>query len=297
MKKVRVLILDAFTDQPFFGNPCGVVPDANGLSDEEMQSIAREMNLPETSFVLKSDKADFRVRYFTPRYELGFAGHPTIATSYMLALEGMTSLEKPVNTIHLEFNIGVLPVDLYAENGNPTSAVMTQGAATYDEIIELDEMAECFKGFTPADFADGVKPQICGTGTKFLIVAIKSLDKLATIEMNRDKLREVVERCGVNAAYVFTPYGYDPATGMHGRLCDPTGTFEDPFTGSAVGAAGAYMIHYGLTDANEIAVEQGNFVGRPGHGTLYIEHEGTEVKKVQLGGAAVKVSDGFMFLN
>ena len=297
MSERRVLILDAFTDQPFFGNPCGVVPDAEGLTDDEMQKIARELNLPETSFVSKSDKADFRVRYFTPRYELGFAGHPTIATSYMLALEGMTSLAKPVNTITLEFNIGVLPVDLLAENGKPVSAVMTQSAPTFCEEIDTEKMAACFKGFTPADFADGIKPQVVGTGTKFLIVAIKSLDKLATIEMNREKLCEVVDAVGVNAAYVFVPYGYDPATGMHGRLCDPRGTFEDPFTGAAVGAAGAYMVQYGLTDKEEIAVEQGNFVGRPGHGTLYIRKEQGKIVSVKLGGCAVKVSDGNSLLN
>ena len=297
MNKRRVLILDAFTDHPFFGNPCGVVPDAEGLTDDEMQKIARELNLPETSFVLKSDKADFRVRYFTPRYELGFAGHPTIATSYMLALEGMTGLDKPVNTIQLEFNIGVLPVDLLAENGKPVSAVMTQSSPEYCDTVEPEEFAACFKDLSASDLADGIKPQVVGTGSKFLIASLKDLDKLAVLEMNREKLCEVVDRVGVNAAYVFTPYGYDPKTGMHGRLRDPRGTFEDPFTGAAVGAAGAYMVRYKLTDREEIAVEQGNFVGRPGHGTLYIHQEQDKITSVKLGGCAVKVSDGYMLLD
>ena len=297
MSKRRVLILDAFTDQPFYGNPCGVVPDASGLSDEEMQKIARELNLPETSFVSGSDKADFRVRYFTPRYEVGFAGHPTIATSFMLGLEGMTPLEKAVNTITLEFNIGVLPVDLLADNGKPLSAVMTQALPTFCDEVETEEMAACFKGFSADDFIDGIKPQVVGTGTNFLFAAIKSLDKLASIEMDREKLCEVVDRVGVNAAYIFTPYGFDPAAGMHGRLQDPRGTFEDPFTGSAAGAAGSYMIRYGLTDKEEIAVEQGNFVNRPGHGTLYIHREQGKITSVKLGGCAVKVSDGYMLMD
>ena len=297
MSKRRVLILDAFTDRPFFGNPCGVVPDAAGLTDEEMQKIARELNLPETSFVSPSDKADFRVRYFTPRYEIGFAGHPTIATSYMLALEGMTGLEKPVNTITLEFNIGVLPVDLMADNGKPVSAVMTQGQPDFGDVVEAEELAECFKGFTAEDFCDGVKPQVTGTGTRFLIAGIKSLDKLASIEMDREKLAKVVDRVGVNAAYVFTPYGFAPETGIHGRLCDPRGTFEDPFTGSAVGAVGAYMATYGLTDKEEIIVEQGDFVNRPGRGTLYIGRNEGKITSVKLGGRAVKVSDGFMLMD
>jgi trans-2,3-dihydro-3-hydroxyanthranilate isomerase len=297
MNKRRVLILDAFTDRPFLGNPCGVVPDAEGLSDDEMQKIAREMNLPETSFVLKSDKADFRVRYFTPRYELGFAGHPTIATSYMLALEGMTSLDKSVNTIQLEFNIGVLPVDLLAENGTPKSAVMTQSTPEYGDQVEAKELAACFRDLDESDFAEGVSPQVVGTGTKFLIASIKSLDKLANLEMNRDKLCETVDRVGVSAAYIFTPYGFDRKTGMHGRLRDPRGTFEDPFTGAAVGAAGAYMVRYGLTDREEIKVEQGNFVDRPGLGTLFIHKDGNRITSVKLGGCAVKVSDGYMLLD
>ena len=296
MNKCRVLILDAFTDRPFYGNPCGVVPDASGLSDQQMQKIARELNLPETSFVLKSDKADFRVRYFTPRYELGFAGHPTIATSYMLALEGMTSLEKAVNTITLEFNIGVLPVDLLAENGKPVAAVMTQSKPEYGDKVSAEELAGCFKDLKAEDFVEGAEPQVVGTGSKFLIAAIRSLDKLAALEMDREKLCGVVDRVGVNAAYVFTPCGFDPATGMHGRLRDPRGTFEDPFTGAAVGAAGAYMVQYGLTDQEEIAVEQGNFVDRPGHGTLYIHKEQNQIVSVKLGGCAVKVSDGYMLL-
>ena len=215
----------------------------------------------------------------------------------MLALEGMTSLDKPVNTITLEFNIGVLPVDILADNGKPYSAVMTQSEPTYDAVVEKAALAECFKGFAADDFCDDVKPQVVGTGTKFLIAPIKSLEKLSVIEMNRDKLAAVVDQAGVNAAYVFTPYGFDTATGMHGRLCDPRGTFEDPFTGSAVGAAGAFMVHYGMTDKEVIEVEQGNFVSRPGHGTLYIKKEQSKITSVKLGGCAVKVSDGFMLMD
>lgn len=295
--KRRVLILDAFTDTPFLGNPCGVVPDANGMTDEEMQKVARELNTPETSFVSKSDKADFRVRYFTPHYEIGFAGHPTIATSFMLGLEGMTAVDKPVNTISLEFNIGVLPVDIRAENGKPASAVMTQALPTYGASVEPEEMAACFKNFTKDDFAGGIKPQVAGTGTNFLMVPIKSLDKLAAIEMNRDKLCEIVDRVGVQGSYVFVPYGFAPETGMHARLCDPRGTQEDPFTGSAAGAAGCFMLDHGMTDKEVINIEQGNFIGRPGHGTLYLKRENGKITSVRLGGRAVKVSDGMMQLS
>ena len=111
MKTYRVVYVDAFTSLPFCGNPCAILPEATGLTDEEMQAIARETNLSETSFVLPSERADFRVRYFTPRSELPFAGHPTIATGFMLAQEGFVPLKEPETRIHLEFKIGVLPVE------------------------------------------------------------------------------------------------------------------------------------------------------------------------------------------
>jgi len=112
MKEYAVVYIDAFTNTPFAGNPCAVLPMAEGLSDEQMQAIARETNLNETSYVLSSDKANFRVRYFTPRNEIPFAGHPTIATAFLLTRDGYISLQEPVTRITLEFKIGVLPMDI-----------------------------------------------------------------------------------------------------------------------------------------------------------------------------------------
>lgn len=296
MKNRRFLVWDAFTETPFEGNPCGIIPDADGLTDETMQKIACELNLPETSFVMSSKKADFRVRYFTPRYELGFAGHPTIATSFMLAKEGLVDLSKSINTIKLEFNIGVLPVDIYAENGIPTQAVMTQSAPTYGEVVSVDEAEQCFTNLSKEDFLTGCEPQVTGTGTNFLMVPLKSVEKLADLAMQREKLCEIVDKVGVSAAYVFAMKQTPAGSVLCGRLADPRNAFEDPFTGSAVGAAGAYLVHNGLTDQHEIQVEQGHFIGRPGYGTLLLKHADKNVELVQLGGRAVKVSDGLMYM-
>ena len=136
--------VDAFTTVPFAGNPCAVLPDATGLSDEQMQAIAREANLPESSFVLPSEKADFRVRYFTPRMELPFAGHPTIATAFLLTQAGRIPLREPVTTIQLEFEIGVLPVDIHVQDGRPVHVVMTQKAPTFGPTFTTSETAPCF---------------------------------------------------------------------------------------------------------------------------------------------------------
>ena len=110
-------IVDAFTAVPFTGNPCAVVTDADGIEPADMLRIARETNAPETAFVLASDKADVRVRYFMPRGEIPFAGHPTIATGHLLRELGVL---KP-GTARFEFAIGVLPVDI-----RPDRVIMTQ---------------------------------------------------------------------------------------------------------------------------------------------------------------------------
>lgn len=296
MKNRRILVLDAFTETPFEGNPCGIIPDADGLTDETMQRIAKEMNLPETSFVLSSKVADFRVRYFTPLHELGFAGHPTIATSFMLAQEGAVKLERDITTINLEFNIGVLPVDIYAENGKPVQAVMTLSQPNFGLTVDQAEIADCFSEFSREDFISECPPQVTGTGTNFLIIGLKSADKLQKLDMKREKLCKVVDKCNVDAAYIFTTSEHSGKTVMTGRLADPRGTFEDPFTGSAIGAAGAYMIHHGLSEANEIQAEQGQFIGRPGFGKLMIRHSNGNIESIKLGGTAVKVTDGLMFM-
>ncbi|HPO57978.1 MAG TPA: PhzF family phenazine biosynthesis isomerase, partial [Anaerolineaceae bacterium] len=109
MGSYRFVTLDAFTSTPFAGNPCAVIPEAAGLTDDEMQKIARETNAPETAFIFPSEQADFRVRYYTPRSEIPFAGHPTIATVFLLAQEGRVPLVEPVTRLTVEFNIGVLP--------------------------------------------------------------------------------------------------------------------------------------------------------------------------------------------
>ena len=126
MEKYRIVYLDAFTTEPFSGNPCAVLPAAEGLTDDQMQWIARETNLSETAFVLPSEKAAVRVRYFMPNKEIPFAGHPTIATAFLLAQE-QTGPAQTVSRLDFEFAIGVLPVEIHRDvDGRPVRVVMTQ---------------------------------------------------------------------------------------------------------------------------------------------------------------------------
>lgn len=291
MKRYRVIYLDAFTTVPFAGNPCAVLPEPAGLTDEQMQAIARETNLSETSFVLPSAQADFRVRYFTPRTELPFAGHPTIATAFMLAQEGLIPLQEPATRIELEFGIGVLPVEIHVDGGRPVRVVMTQQAPTFGQQFAPRQVAPCF-GLVASDLRADCPPQVVGTGVPFLIVPAKDVQVLGRVEMEREALAALCDRAGVSAAFMFSIGGFEPDADTHARLFDPRGTMEDPFTGSASGAMGAYVVHYGLKPGPTLAAEQGQFVGRPGRGMLEILGSPEQIESVRLSGAAVKVLEG-----
>ena len=296
VRSYRVIYLDAFTDTPYAGNPCAVLPDARGLNTAQMQRIAREANLPETAFVLPSDQADFRVRYFTPTHELPFAGHPTIATTFMLAQEGMIQLSEPTTRIHLEFGVGVLPVDIQVADGGPSWVVMTQRVPDFGETLTAEEVAACFS-LSADDLLEGYAPQVVSTGVPFLLVPARNIEVLKKADMQRDTLRALCARVGAANAYMFCPGGFERDADLHARFFGPDNANEDPYTGSAGGCAGAYGVHHGLLAGPEITLEQGHIIDRPGIGVLRIEGGPGNVTGVQLGGAAVKVLDGHFFVD
>lgn len=251
-------IVDAFTAVPFTGNPCAVVTDADGIEPADMLRIARETNAPETAFVLASDKADVRVRYFMPRGEIPFAGHPTIATGHLLRELGVL---KP-GTARFEFAIGVLPVDI-----RPDRVIMTQPPAVPDTCADAGTTAQAL-GLQASDLREGLPCQLMRGGVSFLMVPVRELAALRRINMDRPALKAVLAPLGVSAAYVFAPEGVEPETDVHARLIDPDNAGEDPFTGSAAGCMASYMHAHGLCSGTRIRLEQGHILDRPGTGEL-----------------------------
>jgi trans-2,3-dihydro-3-hydroxyanthranilate isomerase len=145
VKEYRFFQVDVFTDRPFGGNPLAVFPEAQGLTVEEMQRLAREMNLSETTFVLPSqaEGADFKVRIFTPAAELPFAGHPVVGTHWVLAHLGWVDLVEPLTRVSFELGVGVLPADLHVASGRVERVVMTQDRPTFHAVVqEVTELAE-----------------------------------------------------------------------------------------------------------------------------------------------------------
>ena len=291
MKTYRIAYVDAFTREPLKGNPCAVLPEASGLTDEEMQAIARETNLSETSFVFPSTQADFRVRYFTPREEIPFAGHPTIATSYFLAQEGLIPLQEPSTILQLKFKVGVLPVELFVQEGRVHRIVMTQKKPTFGPTFSREEVSRCFN-LAPSDLRTECLPQVVSTGLPFLIVPVEDLSILEKVQMNRDALSRLCQKAEVSDAFMFCLGGFEPPSDTHARLFDPFGASEDPFTGSASGAMGAYVFRYGLKRKKILLAEQGHFVKRPGHATIELVGPPNDIETVKVGGEAVKVLEG-----
>ncbi len=296
MSQYRIIYLDAFTIEPFSGNPCAVLPEADGLTDDQMQKIACETNLSETAFVLPSEKAAVRVRYFMPYKEIAFAGHPTIATAFMLAQEGRVPAKEDISRVDFEFNIGVLPVEIHWDaSRRPVRAVMAQTRPAFGAVA--DPLALILSiGLHQKDLLDSGPIQVVNTGVPFLIIPLIGMASLRKARMDRSRLMSVLKDHEVDAAYLFCPGGIDPETDFHGRLFSPGNVSEDPFTGSAVGAAGAYAVRYGLLSGPELTVEQGHIVGRPGQGTVEILQTANQIVSVKVGGSAVRTLDGYIYV-
>ena len=296
MSQYRIIYLDAFTTEPFSGNPCAVLPEADRLTDDQMQKIACETNLSETAFVLPSEKAAVRVRYFMPYQEIPFAGHPTIATAFMLAQEGRVPANEDVSRVNFEFNIGVLPVEIHWDaNRRPVRAVMAQTAPTFGAVADPQDLIPSL-GLRGKDILDSGPIQVVSTGVPFLIIPLIDMASLRKARMDRPRLLSVLKDLQVDAAYLFIPGGFDAETDFHGRLFSPGGDSEDSFTGSAVGAAGAYAVRYGILSGPELTVEQGHMVGRPGRGTVEILQSADQIVSVKVGGSAVRTLDGYIYI-
>ncbi|MCA1682541.1 MAG: PhzF family phenazine biosynthesis protein [Actinobacteria bacterium] len=273
MTRREYTLVDVFTDRKFGGNQLAVFRDGRGIDAELMQSIAKELNLPETAFVLPSQKdGDKRVRIFTPARELPFAGHPTIGTAYVLA-DGKDA------SLRLEENVGTLTVtvrDGFTEMEQPLPVFETiEDRATVAASISLDV----------ADLEPALPIEIGSSGNRFMFVAVKGLDAV-----KRASPRGLTE-----AAYVFTTRTVDPGSTVHGRMYAPwQGISEDPATGSAAGPLGAYLVRQGLADGARIVCEQGYEMGRPS--LLYVRVGGTaeRISDVHVGGRCALAGGGWV---
>ncbi|NHN30577.1 PhzF family phenazine biosynthesis protein [Paenibacillus agricola] len=265
MKQVTVYQYNAFSRLPDKGNPAGVVLDADDLTDIQMLEIARRVGFNETSFIVKSEVADLRIRYFTPGHEMNLCGHATVASLYALTTRGLLSLED----LKLETKAGLLPMQIrLSESGFPIITMQQSPAQFVVFDGKLDELAASI-GLTLEDL-DLQKPTVYGsTGIWTLLVPIKELGAFQRMVPNNIQFPEVLRGMPRASIHPFCMETYDPAADMHARhFSSPySGTIEDPVTGTASGVMGAYYATYirnGIDEPIQLVVEQGHEMEREG---------------------------------
>jgi trans-2,3-dihydro-3-hydroxyanthranilate isomerase len=314
----RFVQLDVFTEEAFAGNPLAVFPEAEGITDEQMMKIAREMNLSETVFVLPPKPASESqldvagpavlrsLRIFTPAREIPFAGHPIVGTWNLLAREGVVPAPDGGTgrtRIHHEVGIGVLPVDIEFEDGEPVEVTMTQGKFEIKgEIEEASEQAEIARalGLATEDLDESLPLQIISTGMSFLAVPVRALADLGHCKINSTLLTEVYQRAAATGCLAFSRETIEiGAARAHARMFAPGDNIpEDPATGSACGALGGYLVHHGAVGVDPVdgiyrfMIEQGDFIKRPSRIGLEVKGESGRVEEVRVGGPSVVVAHG-----
>lgn len=286
------LQVDAFTQTALGGNPCAIVFDADDLDAATMQAIAREMNLSETAFVLQSQIADVRARYFTVESEIPLAGHPTIATIYALVETGRLPMRGDQMTISLELRDGPIAVEVQATHGKPAYVVMTQRKPQFLTTLDAAAVLPVW-GLTPADVLPGVPIQVVSTGTPQLMIPLRNQEALRRMVINEAAYRELSKTADFFSAHLFCLGG---ATAQGDTFARHVGPIEDPFTGSATGGMGAYLWHYGLLDKATFVAEQGHWMGRPGQATVEVIGPRQAIETVKVGGPAITVLRGELIL-
>lgn len=291
MLRKALIQVDAFTLEPYAGNPCAVVLEADDLSEQTMQKIALEMNLSETAFVMTSEKADFRARYFTPAFEIPLAGHPTIATIYTLLNEGGISLDNGRALIQLELQAGVIPIEVAKKQDNYW-ITMSQVQPEFLRSYHAEDVLPAFN-LHISDLMPGCRPMTVSTGTPQLMVPLCSLESLEKASLNLEKYKFLLQQGDFVSPHLFVTQGVSEGGDTFARHFGlPPDTYEDPFTGSATGGMGAYLWHHGLIPSPGFIAEQGHWLGRPGQAKVEVVGPPNAIQTVKISGSAVEVMRG-----
>ena len=292
MRTLRFHQVDVFADQPLAGNPLAVFTSADGLSTDQMQAIAREMNLSETTFVMAAAAAgDARVRIFTPVAELPFAGHPTVGTACELVRLGLVEADEPVTRVVLELDAGPTVVEVNVRDGLPVAATVHQGPPRFGSRVAAQEAAAVLR-LTTSDLHPDLPPMTVGTALDYTIIPLLSTEALERVAPDMQILGPFERTHAEVYPCAFTGLT-DPWVEARG-LFPLLGIPEDPATGSAAGPLAAYMARAGLlSPQEERVVLQGRHVGRPSRLSVSVS---PGLADVLVGGAVQLVARGELYL-
>jgi trans-2,3-dihydro-3-hydroxyanthranilate isomerase len=285
-------IVDVFTPHPFAGNPLAVIiATETRLTTEQMQTIAREMNYSETTFItsLTPEAGSYPVRIFTPAQELPFAGHPTLGTAYILQQE---ILSKPVENLALNLPVGAIPVTIETDEKGEIFW-MRQNAPTFGQTRSCSDLAPVL-GLNETEFPRNLPIREVSTGVPFLMVPLTHYAALECIQLDRAAYFRLIETLDAKAIFVFCPEAKQPGSAFAVRMFgEALGVSEDPATGSANGCFAAYLVETQMmgTDAIDVQVEQGAQIQRPS--LLYLRAQATSSQiDVQVGGQVCLIAKG-----
>lgn len=286
-------VVDVFTETTLKGNGLAVVFDTVGLTTERMQSIAREFNLSETTFIQRRDlgterREGIRVRIFTTQEELPFAGHPTLGTASVLRLAAPEALVG--ETITLALNVGPVPVRFRPDG---LFGEMTQREPEFGAELDSKQVSH-LAGLNPEDLLSSTPPQVVSTGTAFAIVPLRSAEALARLRVDQEEATPFLREHGARWFYVIGPTG-GANPDWRARMQFYGG--EDPATGSAAGCAISYLVRHGIVAPRQrIHVQQGVEIGRSSDLFLAADLFSGKVTDVRVAGSTVLVAKGQLFL-
>ncbi|MEK4736645.1 MULTISPECIES: PhzF family phenazine biosynthesis protein [Bacillus] len=294
MKTINVFHYDAFTNKPNMGNPAGIVLEADGLTEEDMQRIAEKVGFNETSFVLSSEVADIRMRYFTPGFEMDLCGHGTVGTIYALRERGL--LEEKTN-LTIETKAGILPIQIGANENGETFIKMRQAAPQFKDFAGSKEELAHSIGLEVTDLDASVPIVYGSTGNWTVIVPIKNLDACERMKPKNEAFPSVLKEIPKASIHPVCLETYDEQVQMHGRhFSSPySGMIEDPVTGTASWVMGAYYATYLEKDFDrelELIVEQGQEINKDGRVTVYVTKDvENDNLQIDIAGTAVYVKE------
>jgi trans-2,3-dihydro-3-hydroxyanthranilate isomerase len=295
MAEHPLLQVDAFTDRPLCGNPCAVVLDADGIDESTMLAVAREMNLSETAFVVRSERADVGARFFTPVGEIPMAGHPILATLFALVDAGRLRPGDGRAELTLELPAGVLPVEVEVCDGVVRALTMTQPAPAFGSRPDAGRTAASL-GLDPSDLLPDLPVQVVGTGTPQLMVPLAGLEALRRVRPDPADHAALAREFGFFSTHAFVLGGVEAGDTFARHFAPGERGFEDPFTGSATGAMAAFLWRHGRLAGPRLVAEQGHWMRRPGRAAVEVLGPPDAITGVRVGGSAVAVLRGTLSL-
>ncbi len=291
-RRLQFVHIDVFTPRPLEGNQLAVFTDARGLTDAEMQALARETNFAETTFIFPRDPDSerdngHRVRIFTVQEELPFAGHPTLGTATVL--RGISGAD----VIWLDLNVGRVPVRFSDDEQGLAFGEMQQRDPEFGSIHNRDDVALA-TGLALDDIAEDIPIQTVSTGLLFTIVPVRRLAAIQQLHLDWSRAGAYLERSDGKFFYFVSRETVDPKAKLHARMIFYNG--DDPATGSAAGCTAAWMVAHGVARPEESAIiEQGLEIRRPSRITVRASRQDDRVVNVRVGGNAVEVARGEFF--